>query len=79
MMNQQFNRERNGNELVIFIQYHKSFDMYEYHICVKGDEIEDALVSGGYFEHSRYAFEEAQSCFEDHKIILKEIKRRDEE
>lgn len=79
MRTDKFSRERNGNEFVIHIQYYESFDMYEYHICLKDDEIEDALVSGGYFEHSRFAYEEAQSCFEDHAILLRELKRREGE
>jgi len=73
----QFSRERNGNEFVIHIEYHESFDKYEYHICMKGDLIEDALVSEGYFEHSRDAYEEAQMCFDDmHFMLIREMNRR---
>lgn len=73
----QFSRERNGNEFVIHIQYHEWCDMYEYHICLKDDEIEDSLVTGGYFEHSRYAYKEAQMCFDElHYMLIREMNRR---
>ena len=72
-----FSRERNGNEFIIHIEYHESFDKYEYHICMKDDLIEDALLSGGLFDHSRYAYEEAQKVFDEfHHMLIQGMKRR---